>query len=244
MELGSTQLDLKQIHRQFAATSYGVTLGENIRFSPFKPAHVTNKEWERTLGPDVNNLLHLPLSHRLTDIFLMNCAASDTEATEAVFSDDEREVLLFTATVHDWGEAVVGDIPFHEKSEEDEQQEMVILKDMLPEVLGGTHSREQVSYYADSAIAVLSDRKSKLGRAFNAIEIAGYVRTGIRAWHQSKQVNGELSPALFKMSQKVVSDHVEKLSAYAEIYPPIKSYVEHHQNTFISIYDASCPRGS
>ena len=233
-------LSFNQVHRRFAESSHGVRLGQNIRYALFKPDGVSNQEWEKTLGIDVNNLHHLNLSLGMTRSFLANCATPDTHwkgivPTEAVFTAQEQQLLLLTAAVHDWAEAVVGDIPYHDKTQSDEELEMTVLRGLVHEVLGNGTRSVQCDEIADGVQSVLTDTTSKLGRAFNAVERVGYVRTGLRAWNQSKVVNGQLGSSLERLARNVIPFHTTKLVDYAEIYPPVDSYLSFHHGSISQI---------
>ncbi len=236
-------LSFSHIHRRFAGSLYGIRLAQNIRYAPYKPDGVSHQEWERTLGIDVNNLNHLNLSLGMTRSFLANCASADERwkgrvSTEAVFTPQEQQLLLLTAVVHDWAEAVVGDIPYHLKTQSDEEREMTILRGLIHEVLGNGNSSAQCDEIAGGVQSVLTDTRSKLGKAFNAVERVGYVRTGLRAWEQSRIISGHLGKNLENLAFQVVPFHITKLVHYAEIYPAVDSYLSFHQNPITQIINA------
>ena len=46
------------LHQQISASDYGKKLMKEVRYSRYKPENITNSEWEKLLGEDVNNLKH------------------------------------------------------------------------------------------------------------------------------------------------------------------------------------------
>lgn len=107
-DIGGQTVGFIDLHRDFAATPYGKTLQDNIRFAPYRPQEVSHKEWKNYLGADVNNLSHLQLSLGVTRQFLSFCERPQDGWTgpvsdEARFSDTEQKTLLLTSVVHDWG---------------------------------------------------------------------------------------------------------------------------------------------
>jgi hypothetical protein len=239
--LGEKEIPFGEIYNKFSSTKYGDTLKKNVRYEPYKPTEVPNKTWERLLGGDVNNLTHLTVSRGLTLGFLKSCDNPGKEwegkvSEEARFTPQEQKMLLLTATVHDWGEAIIGDIPYLLKQKSDEEREMVELKKLINNVFGEDNKKES-NIVADQVTNILSDTTTKLGKAFNAIEQVGYVRTGIRAYEKSKNENGQLKDNLEYLGCKVVPHQMQALLEYSEIYPPVRAFINHHKNTISDIFE-------
>lgn len=242
IQIGETQVSFNEIYQTFAATQHGDQLRRNVRYGTFRPTEVPQTIWERHLGPDVNNLRHLYLSVGLTKSFLAGNANPPVHWTgritdEAKFNAEEQALLLFTAVTHDWAEAETGDIAYPLKTVSDEEQEMVILERLIDAVLGDKQNRSSIAQLTRQVQAVLSDKKSKLGKAFNAIERGGYVRTGIRAWHESRRTEGTLAESLQKMGREVVIHHIPVVKGYAEVYPATDTFLTYHSATISAI----CP---
>jgi hypothetical protein len=241
-QMDSSPIDFVEIGKQFNATKHGEALKRNIRFATFKPETTSNSEWQSLLGSDVNNLHHLKLSFELTKRFLDHCSNPDSSwqgriPKEATFSPQEQSLLQLTAIVHDWGEAVIGDIPLPNKTKADEEKEMVALRGLIHEVLGENNKKEFCDTIADGVRDVLSDPSTKLGKAFNAIEYVGYTRTALRAWDRSQKVEGSMKSNLQQMASEVVPYGLSRLVAYSEIYPPVDLFLKHHKNNIDQILE-------
>lgn len=221
-------LSFQHIYQLFAQSQYGRKLEDNIRFAPYKPATISHQRWQQILGDDVNNLYHLKVSFVLTQQFLQ-------EMDNPFFTMDEQQVLLFTALVHDWAEAVIGDIPFHLKTGADEAREMIELKHIMQEVLVEQIEQTLCDELCVSVKEILMQRQTKLGMAFNAIEVWGYMRTGLRAWHASENFSGDLAENLKLLAFDVVTGHSPKLRQYALTYAPLHTFIKQQEKVLTSI---------
>lgn len=119
----------ENIHKRFAKSKHGQKLKGEIRFGPYKTASLTNDQWCRLLGMDVNNLHHMSLTRGLAANLLRRIIP------DVNLSRFDLEVLLLTAQVHDWAEAVKSDIPYDHKKKSDEEDEKRILIEMLARFL-------------------------------------------------------------------------------------------------------------
>jgi len=198
-------ISFEKIHEMFAKTNYGYILKHRIRWNMFKPTEYSGYEWERTLGPDANNLDHLLVAYEQTKDFLKN---------EGRFTKKEQEQLLFTSIVHDWAEPAVGDIMRYVKTKQDDERELKLLKNVLHEVLGQDVDPSTIQKTCD----ILRNKDSKLGRAFNTIETIGYFETAFRAWGQSKKVNGDMKMRLKWLTSNVLLVDISKLIERARQY--------------------------
>ncbi|OGJ57562.1 hypothetical protein A3H22_00820 [Candidatus Peribacteria bacterium RIFCSPLOWO2_12_FULL_55_15] len=216
-------LSFREIHERFAATSYGKILAKNIRYRFFKPPEVSHAEWELLLGPDVNNLEHHWWSYRVMRAFLR---------WNSDFSREEQEVLLLTAVTHDWAEAIIGDIPYGQKTTGEEDDELHLIPQIALECFG-----EDIAQSVRQTIErVLREKPhlrstgegSKLGHAFEVVEQLGYLGTGGRAWAEATKREG-LSTALRGNLQWLGVDihihHIPILLRYAETYPAVCRYL-------------------
>lgn len=243
IRIGRQQFKFQEIHNMFAETKYGRKLQSNVRFHPFKPESMPNTEWQSLLGMDVNNLDHCLLSYVLTRSFLTSCQNFPQVWVgplnkDAVFSRSDQERLLFTATVHDWAESIVGDIPYNQKTDADEAKELVILEGLIQAILGNRRTNGDLKSLTEDVLETLKDKQSKTGKAFNAIERAGYVRTGIRAWQQIDRVDDPLADNFYHLGKRVITANTSHLRSYAQIYPPMMTFLNHHALTINAIIAA------
>jgi hypothetical protein len=243
----STQLiSFDQIHEVFAKTEGGIKLDKNIRFGDYKPSWMKNEEWEEWLGADVNNLQHMPLTNVLTRSFLRYFP-------EDAFTLEEQEDLRLAAIVHDWGESIKG----HEDTRQDrtpvERQriEFEKLQQMAGNVVEGLkiyrQDKEVLTHRIENVVEnVVKNRESKVGKAFNAIERIGYLRTAVRAWEFSRNPNlnqetslhdEELRIAFESVTNNVLLNQIPKLLEYATIYPPIQMFLESHAETITNAFE-------
>lgn len=215
-------ISFEKIHQMFAKTNYGYILKHRIRWGLFKPPEYSDAEWEKTLGPDANNLEHLLIAYRQTKQFLHN---------EEGFTKKEQEILLFTSIVHDWAEPVVGDIMRHVKTKDDDKRELKLLKNVLLEILGSAIDISIVTKTCE----ILGNKKSRLGQAFNTIETLGYFETAFRAWEMSHKVNGDMKMRLKWLTSNVLLIDISKLVERAKLYKSAKLFIDKHKDV---IHDA------
>lgn len=179
--------------------------------------HIKEKSWRGLLGADVNNLEHLRLTYGLTRAFLRSARAiaadDDLGPAHLRFTDEEERQLLFTAIVHDWGEAIVGDISYDQKTDDQEAQEWSVLGELTKDFgpVAGVRTGE-----------ILKDTGSKLGRSFNVVERIGYLRTGLRAWRLSAETDDPtLASHLRWLTQNVLMNQIPALCELAADYPMV-----------------------
>lgn len=217
-----------ELYADFAATDHGRRLAENLRFDRFRPDHVSGAEWQRLLGRDVNNLTHLQVTYQLTRGFFRRLDSLRAPAPHLQFDYEERRQLLFTALVHDWAEAVVGDISYDQKTSDDEDLEWQILGEM---------TRDLGPAAGAKTLEILQDTDSKLGAAFNVIERLGYFRTADRAWRTADAlVDTALATNLRWLTQNVLANQGSALCASASEYPPVAEVLAERQATLSDAY--------
>ena len=201
VNIGDEVVRFGQIHRAFAVTEHGQKLARSTRYDRYKPDGITNEKWERVLGVDVNNLKHLQLTYGLTRRFIEYTANPSrlwqkAVSAQAQFTPEEQEDLLLAATVHDWAEAVVGDKMFDLKTRAEEDEELAVLQTMVQNLYRREEAQVIILRIDNVINTVIKDRNTKLGRAFNAIERVGYLRTALRAWQKSREADEELRTGL------------------------------------------------
>ena len=229
-----------QINSDFASSKYGKKLADEIRYDRYKPKGVTNAEWENLLGVDVNNLKHLRLTYGLTRQFIRHSSdlssSSKTEIKEIQLTLEEQENLLLAAIVHDWAEAIVGDISYDLKTLKEESVEFEELKKIAGDIYGEDNKKLliRINYVTDT---IIKDSNTKIGKIFNIIERVGYLRMALRAWQKSKEVNDNLKTNLEWMTSNVFLNQISKLIQYSETYPAVALYLEKNTKLINDAFD-------
>jgi hypothetical protein len=164
------------VHAAFATTEYGQRLSDNIRYARYNLAELSNHQWVRLLGADVNNLTHMPLTYGCTKSFVR----LHEELAPGTLAPEDASILKLAAIVHDQGEAIVGDITYSDKTSADEDAEKQAVLDYIADFTPGIDptTRDTIK---QAFTEVVFDRMTDLGAMFNAIERIGYMRTGLRA---------------------------------------------------------------
>ncbi len=216
-EAGPSPID---IHRIFSATEHGQTLAGQVRYDRYKPAEVSNERWIEILGADVNNLSHLPLTLGLTRDMIRNLHIHQPD-----FLDECEEQMLCTAAiVHDWAEAVVGDITYSEKTEQDETEEKSQLLAMLDQF--GVHGSGVQEFIKQASDEVVFSPESKLGLVFNSVERVGYMRTALRAsLHVMAGKALDCDEGLRWLVADVLGNHVPTLIERTAVHKPVFGYL-------------------
>jgi len=213
------EIPFSEVSRRFEETEYGQNLKNNVRWEPMKTAAVSNSEWRKLLGADVDNFHHMALTDGLTRVFL------DKISHEGL-SEVDLEVLRLTAKTHDWAEGhpKVGDIPYDKKTNQDEDLEQVILAQMLAKYLPEDACSNDPR--VPKVLATIFDRESKLWNMFHIIEIIGYVRTGLNAFERRHRYDGEQHERLTFMGKKVVANHLGVVFDNSTQYPVLGRYLQ------------------
>lgn len=231
-------------YKAFASSNHGQKLAGQIRFGRFKPDSVDADTWKDLLGADVDNLRHEKLSMGIARQFVRHCHTPDQRfwkrsiPPEAVFTLPEQTILFATAAKHDEPEAILSDISYDQKTDADHAKEMKVMQQMLTYSLGDADVSRQI-------LEILNDKKceTKLGRAFNAIERIGYLRTRLTAWDYSNcdDAGEELRRGLRSLTNNVLINQTQTLLEYAEIYPAVRTFLatnaERITNAFQLLYE-------
>lgn len=214
--------NLMDIHRAFAETEHGQALAAQVRYDRYKPAGVSNERWVELLGADVNNLTHMPLTYGLTQDMIRQLDMHQPD----ILSSEEAETLKVAALIHDWAEAIVGDITYSDKTLADEEVEKAELEKMLVQ-LAGKEATNLNALMLSAANEVVFSPDSKLGFVFNTVERVGYMRTAIRA---SRHVLAGTAPdcdeGLRWLVVDVLGNHIPALIERCEILLPVNRYLE------------------
>ncbi len=110
-------LDWHNLTPDFLKTPAGLFLVGQSRFSDYQLTNLNPAAFSTLLGPNVNNLTHGDFTAQLAERFV----ADNTEAGGVDFLEAEKNMLVFTAAAHDYGETYVqglefiGDQPYWEK---------------------------------------------------------------------------------------------------------------------------------
>ena len=215
----------EQLHHIFSRSDYGQTLDRGIRFADFKPVDIDNQTWVDVLGDDVNNLRHMPHTHRLAGRF---------SAAEGL-AEEDANTLLVTAMTHDWGEAIEGDIPLPFKTAEDDRREQASFR-LIAEDLLGKYEGEELS---DTVWKVLDKEDEALGDTFRAIEYVGYNTTAMRAGYMGRAIAARLvrlpldrpttehlAGGLLGFESAMQTQSYATLAAYAVKYSGIQTIIQ------------------
>ncbi len=237
---GIDGVSFDEIHKLFASSSYGEILRQRVRYSHYKPEEVSNEEWVRILGPDVNDLEHLKTSFAVTQDFIYRARYPHPEwqSGEVNFSLEEEEVLCLTALVHDWGEAVLGDIAWHKKTADDGKAELEVLRALIEE-FGRYKFVDPVVEKMHRAANVAFKKEEHLGYAFEAIEYRGYIGNAIRAWQERLNYSKPLSDLLAGLAKKIIAENLPIFQKYNAVYPASHYYSLENEKTLKEIQEAN-----
>lgn len=207
------------IYSEFCASQYATELAGRPRFDRYRPQAVDASEWIALLGPDVDNLRHHEVVLSQTVDFLHDSKNQRPRVHLTDFTPAEENLLISVAITHDWGERKNGDINRLLKTLDDEEAEMVELSRLIIEFSNDAG-------LAQSVIEVLTDKESKLGRAFDSIERVGYLDTALKAAEEYYKATGdELRYALASIVGSVFSNNLDILVGYADDYDYTKKYL-------------------
>lgn len=227
--------DLVQVYHAFSETDYGRQLQGQVRFERYKPEGMGNREWQKLLGVDVNNLQHHMLTFNLTKIFVKYADIHHP----GILDNHEKAVLEAAAITHDWGEtSPLGDITFSDKTLEHIQAERQHFEENLQQFLG--EETEDIREIIKTALQeVIFKPESKLGAMFNAVERIGYVRTALQA---AQHVEVGAAPAGCENGLKwlvtdVFSNQPVHLIRYSDIFIPVDMYLFNKRFDISSAFD-------
>ena len=213
------------IYNLFSKTGYGMILSQRIRWSIYKPQEMSHTAWEQLIGPDANNLKHLLVSYRLTQLFLLK---------QKEYSKKEQELLLFTAIVHDWGEPVVGDTMRYVKTARDDKKELEVLVKIMKDVFYGKLNRR----LEKAVLSILSNKTTKLGEAFRVIEVIGYFKTVFLAWQKAKKKTGRITRQLRWLTSNVLHADMDFLVEKASKYRFISDFLDENRPLITEAFES------
>lgn len=181
-------MDNKELYNTYATSEYGQSMEQKTRFDVFKPEWATTELWCDILGDDVNNLRHMAYTARIAEYF----------AQGEDLSTDQTNLLLRTASTHDWGEAVIGDIPLPDKTGADERAERRAYATIARDLIGNPDSMRLTS----EVWSVLSHEDEDAGDQFKTIEYIGYCTTALKAGKMAVLMSQDISTYNISRVQK------------------------------------------
>lgn len=238
----SSRLRFSKIHRDFAGTEHGEVLAGQIRYSRYKPESISNEEWIDLLGRDVQNLQHMPLTYGLARQFLRHSkyfAEHDGEVedtSEYSFTRREEEDLLLAAIWHDQAESIVGDYMVDQKQDDHEAEEIKAMGEIIKKYYGEIEGlADRLKHIKDE---IVFNRETRLGKVFNMIERVGYLRTGLRAFEKSQEVDDpELRQGLQWLSNNVLLNQVNALLDYAHENPAVREFLVANRDRITAAFE-------
>ncbi|MDP4011969.1 MAG: hypothetical protein Q8P72_07165 [Candidatus Roizmanbacteria bacterium] len=182
----SKEIDPLDLYKRYKESDYGAQLFQQPRFGidTIKPKGISTDDWTLLLGPDVNNLWHLPHSVNVATMYEIlddprHARIPQDYPILAGFFSDKYQVLQVAAVVHDIQEVLIGDINIHDKTMESQQREEEVFHTMMRSLYG--------DYFRDGAIQEIAQivfhQSNPLGYQFQIIEEMGYVMTALQADH-------------------------------------------------------------
>jgi 5'-deoxynucleotidase YfbR-like HD superfamily hydrolase len=218
--MSKTPEQLWEVYTAFAESEHGQQLATQVRFERYNLAGVSNERWIELLGRDVNNLEHMPLTNRLTWVMIERLRESQPD----LLDEGEEELLLVAAMVHDWGEAIVGDTTYSEKTDDHETEE----RKAVAEILSAFEDEEMegmIEMIEYAATNIVFNAETKLGKIFNTIERIGYIRTAMRACRiVEDEIAPECNEGLKWLIADVMGNHVSVLLDRIADYPTLYDY--------------------
>jgi hypothetical protein len=226
------ETNLMDIHTAFSETEYGQTLAAQVRYDRYKPADVSNERWVELLGPDVNNLTHLPLTYALTQGMIRQMEIQQP----GFINEEEAELLKTAALIHDWAEALVGDTTYSDKTNQHEEEEKVEFANILSS-LEHDEAAELSKLIARAADEVVFSPDTKLGKIFNTVERIGYVRTAVRAGKQVMEGTApECREGLEWLIADVMGNHIEVLIDRIKTHLPAYAFLSAQSDEILDAF--------
>jgi hypothetical protein len=202
----------------FRESEYGNTLGEKVRYDKYRHPSVSTEDWVKLLGRDVSNLEHLSLTRGIALGFIRH---SKTYQPDLLDTEDEL-VLPLTGSLHDWGEAITGDISYGDKTKNHDIEEALAL-----DVVANSLYPDEFPALVEEAKAVVFDHdgETKRGKIFFTIECLGYLRTAMIA--MDHVLKGTAAPAQIPGLQWLYTDvllnSTPRLIAQSEEYDAVRA---------------------
>jgi len=216
--------------RYFKETNEGRKLKEKIRWDRYKPDDITAKEFNSTLGSDINNFNHMPLSRGLAKVF---CEHNN-------YDSNKTHILLDAALLHDIGEAKVGDTIDDQKNKNKEKKEKEAFDWFLNKYTKKFKIEQPiVEYLKFLKTEIIFNKDTELGKDFDCFESLGYLRTSLIVFEKSKskKIDDNFKTNLHWLTLNVIHRNLCSIIKNAEIYPAAKEYLKNNKSTINEIFD-------
>lgn len=162
---------MSDFYESLKQTEYGETLSSNVRFGRFKPETLENHVWVDILGADVDNLEHMEWTAGIASWYVY-----EAERLGSPLSEEDKDTLITTAWVHDFAEAIDGDIPDPYKDHTEDAK----AKEKRSFIQVASSITDDPEKLGEKVFPVMYGT-GELARHFRAIELIGYNETALRA---------------------------------------------------------------
>lgn len=218
---------MSDLYHALESTEYGQALQEQVRFSSFKPEWLPNEQWVELLGDDVDNFRHQEYMAGLTQWFI-----DESWRVGDFIPAEDAERLLVVAHVHDFAEAIDGDVP--DPLKDNGAIALARERDSFIEVASSVTAEPEE--LADYVLPVMH-RLEPLGDVWRAIELIGYLETAfrantvlhsLRAWQDefgwSNQQTHEMDANLWELYSNVIDRNGKQLEQFRNM-PVVAGYL-------------------
>lgn len=239
VEKGSFQSLLIRFFETFKSSNSGQILFKRIRYKKYKPVYLSDKEWQEVLGSDINTLLHNLNIYNITLEFLDEYSKEN----ECDLNEHEKDLLFLAAIIHNWGEASGPEIPCDLKTIEDERKEISNLKDitLTLSMIFCKHHFHEIELHKKCTEAIdkiITNKKSRLGQIFQAIEHIAYFEVAMTAWKKSLETQ-KLSKNLRWIVVNTWCKNFIRLMEFSKKYPHIKKIIKKHEASIDASFNVS-----
>jgi hypothetical protein len=218
--------DILSAYHAFADTEHGQELAGRGRWQRFNVAGLDTAEWQGLLGADVNNLLHMHVTYGIARRFLDRYDGPEVD----------EGLIKLAAITHDVGECIIGDIPFPDKTDDDEAAEKAAIQERMEAFFPGL-DEPMVENLTEAFETVVFDKNSKEGRLFNAVEHMGYLRMALLARKRAERVTDpNVRAGLRWLVTDVLIRQPIVLSMYASDYRPVHDFLSANAHTITRAY--------
>ncbi|NCU29999.1 hypothetical protein EOM60_05375 [Candidatus Saccharibacteria bacterium] len=189
-----------ELYRRFAQTTYAKKLDRPRywRIVPSKDEY-TATHWERVV-PNGHNLHHCLITGKLaTWTATTDNALREARGERTLFSPTDVEILACTGIVHDLAESVLSDAPYGSKTEQERTDEATVLRTSADEFIPDINPNLR-SFYDKAAMIAFGDTNELLPRAFNLVEMVGFIEDALSAYLWSKKLE---SAALLSIDERI-----------------------------------------
>lgn len=233
LNIDNQHFTFAQIHQLAKDTPFGFRLSyQQVRWDRFQPDNISNYYWQSPslIGLDANNFEHGLLTRQNTQTFIEYQNQSNSQIK---FDSDEHKILLTLGETHDFGEGITkkGDVNFENKTDQDNKEELKVIEKAITDIIG---TGPEAKRLASSVRFYLSSEgiNTKIGHAFNTIEMIGYLQTAIRTWQKSISFTKEsqISASLQLITNNVFINCLSDLTEASFLYPRVKVVLQNQKH--------------